>query len=161
MQQLGERFREPVGESLHHDRLVVVVFGFELGTQLVGAFAGRDAEATEVVGHGLIGATKSASDSVGASSLDARCWRNIGKRSVSLAARLVFEHDDVVAVRIRRPEAPHAARLERAIVERSGRAARSTVVEQLARRRTLLGVVEDLRDSAPSAPTLRRRTSSR
>ncbi len=39
VQALGERLGQAVGQGLDHDRVVVVVVGFEPGDQLVGADA--------------------------------------------------------------------------------------------------------------------------
>ena len=51
VQILGERFGEPIGDRLHHDRVVVVEIALEAAHQLVGAEPGGDGEQPEVVGH--------------------------------------------------------------------------------------------------------------
>ena len=54
VQVLGERLGQPVGQRLHHDRVVVVVLLLEASRQLVGAEAGRHREHAEVVGHAAL-----------------------------------------------------------------------------------------------------------
>ena len=49
VQVFGERFGQPVGQRLGHDRVVVVVIAVELRGQLVAADAGRDGERAEVI----------------------------------------------------------------------------------------------------------------
>ena len=49
VQPFGERLGQPIGQRLHHDRVVVVVVALEARGQLVGAEAGRHGERAEVV----------------------------------------------------------------------------------------------------------------
>src|SRR6516165_12532692 len=51
MQSLGERFRQPIGQYLHHDRRVIVIGPFEALGHFVLADASRDGEATDVIGQ--------------------------------------------------------------------------------------------------------------
>jgi hypothetical protein len=48
VQELGESLREPIGQRLDHDRVVVVVLGLVASSELVGTMDG-DAEGTDVV----------------------------------------------------------------------------------------------------------------
>ena len=111
----GERFRQPIGQRLDHDGVVVVVRPFEAVRELVGAEAGGDRERSDVV-------VDRQRRSIG---------HEIGQRQVRLAVgdRLLLpQHvepqsarccgsssaidQDVVAVAGRRPEAIDAARRE-------------------------------------------------
>ena len=49
VQILGKRFRQPVGQRLGHDRVVIVMIGFEFFHQFVEAVAAGDGEGAEVI----------------------------------------------------------------------------------------------------------------
>src|SRR5438067_1650655 len=49
VQTLRKRFRQPVGERLRHDRVVIVVIGAESGGQLIHAVTRRDYKRSEVI----------------------------------------------------------------------------------------------------------------
>ena len=58
VQILGERFRQPIGQRLHHDRVVVVVVALVARDELVGADARGDRERAEVVGDAAVDAAR-------------------------------------------------------------------------------------------------------
>jgi len=49
VKQLGECLGKTIGNGLHHDALVVVVLGAQLGANLLDAEAARNSEAADVV----------------------------------------------------------------------------------------------------------------
>ena len=157
----GERLGQPIGQRLDEDRVVVVVCPLEAPREVVGAEAGRDGERADVVGGA-----------------GARVGDEIGERQVRLAVgdrlllpqhveahqlagpALVAEEHDVVAVAGGRPEAVDAARRRAAARRRSDRAACARCRTARAPPRRTAGGRESP-GSGPSAPTPRRRTSSR
>ena len=169
VQILGKRLGQPIGERLDDDRGVVVVLRLEAADEIVDAVPRGDREGADVIDDRRCstGATKSASERFGLSSAMTSCWRSIGKRAISgtgtsgrVPSRWWLVQDDVVAVAVRRPEAVDAARAEElaaddAVEQRLRRARRG----RAPRRRVAGG--RGSQGSGPSAPTRRRRTSSR
>jgi hypothetical protein len=47
---------QSIGQSLHHDRVVIVVILFESADELVGAEARRHRKHAEVIGHAALAA---------------------------------------------------------------------------------------------------------
>src|SRR5437763_1102298 len=135
---LRERLREAVRERLGHDRLVVVVLGFEAGGELVGADPGGDRERTEVVAFG--------SEVIGKAAVRPR---------VAVVGLLAEEAepcvggDDVVAAGRSRPETEDAAGAQELLVDDPVEQPLRVVIE-LRRRR----LVEDLRKLALQLPAV-------
>ncbi len=83
VQELGERFGQPVGQRLGHDGVVVVVICFEFLDKFLQAVAAGDGEGAEVVGNverrsvtmSSFGAMKSARHQLGVPSAFSICWR--------------------------------------------------------------------------------------
>ena len=66
MQAFGESFREAVGESLCHDRVIVVVLGPEPVAQLLQSDSAGHRERADMIGQArFLGAIKSARDRQG------------------------------------------------------------------------------------------------
>ena len=97
---LGERLGEAVGERLDHDRVVVVVLGREARGELVGADPGGDGERADVIAVGR--------DVVGERAVRPRV---AVVRLLAEEAEARVADDDVVSLRVRRPEAEHALAL--------------------------------------------------
>ena len=136
VQVLGRRFREAVGEGLHHDGAVVVVVALELGREGVGPDARGDRERPDVVeppatarghevGERTVGpalglrfllAQHRQAQPLGAAGryatrrfVHAAAWRLQPPPFGPAARRVRLEHDDVVAVAHGRPEPVHGA----------------------------------------------------
>mmetsp|Transcript_35398 Transcript_35398/g.113784 ORF Transcript_35398/g.113784 Transcript_35398/m.113784 type:complete len:241 (+) Transcript_35398:451-1173(+) len=143
VQQLGKGLGEAVRHRLHHDALVVVALGAQLGANLLAPKAARHGEAADVV-------------------LDARLLGGdkVGEREVVVVLALLLlpervqhaahraravrrVHLDVVADRIGRPDADDGAGLERLVLDDVGDE-RLAVGVQLLRLLAHRLVVEDL-----------------
>ena len=156
VQPFGKGLGQPVGQGLDHDRIVVVVLGLEAGGQFVGADARGDGKRAEVVrpGRESRGATKSASARKCSWPLRSHCWRSVWKRASSLLARASSSEQRRCRRRRRRP-----ARSRRRRRPRSQRCSMISVAAAAGRRRTDVAgrrahgrIVEDRRDTCPSAP---------
>ena len=55
VQQLGERFGQPIGQGPDHDGVIVVMIGLEAAHEFSGAIAGGNREGTEVIESPAVG----------------------------------------------------------------------------------------------------------
>ncbi len=152
VQELRERLGQAVRQRLHHDRVVVVVRGGVAGGQFVGAQAGRDSEGPEVVGRAVAGRRHEVGQRQQRPALldDLLLAQHREPRDLGPALPIRPE-DDVVAVAAGRPEAVHAPRAQRPFLDERPQHAPGVVV-QLARGRSVLGVIQDGREAALQAP---------
>ena len=142
VERLRRRFCQPVGQRLHHDRVVVVVIALERRDEIVGAEAG---------GH------RKGADNVHDTAVPRR--HEIGQRAVRLPVGNLFllpQHvesneltrgarfiqHDVVAVAVRRPESVDAARRQKPLAD-DVIEQRAGVIVQVARGRAVLRVIEN------------------
>ena len=157
MHALGEGFRQPVGQRLAQDRGIVVVGVLEAVGHHVLADAGRDHEAADVVGD----AGRNRRDEIGQREVEATLaffellTQGVQRRDRRLAC-LVRIDEDVVAFRVRRPEADRGLRGEPFLTD--------DLIQHLARiavERTRdladLGVVEDSGKAPGQFPGLEER----
>ena len=153
VQSFGEGFGQPVGQGLGHDRVVIVVVGFELAHQFRHAMPGGDGERAQVV----VPAAFQRGDEVGQGVIVLHplalplLAQGVEVRQRCLPALVRVEHD-VVAQRLGRPEAVHAAGLEQPLFDDLIEQPPSVVVE-LAGLAADGRVVEDLGVLARAAPT--------
>src|SRR5581483_4303505 len=145
---LGEGLGQPVGERLDDDRAVVVVLGLEPRGQLVGP-VDADREGADRIAAGRGGVARGASGLRG---------DVVGQAPVGAVVAVVellpqeaepgaLVEQDVVAVRMRRPEPVDAARVQRALADDLVQGLDRVVVE-LSR----LRAVEDRRKLALQVP---------
>src|SRR5690606_38466137 len=108
VKHLGERLGQPVGQSLDHDLIVVVVLALELGDDLLDALAGRDGERAYIVG-----ATRFARrDKIGQRTvrMAGRLLRLLPQRvegTEDLRPTVVGVQLDIIPNAVRRPDAHH------------------------------------------------------
>mmetsp|Transcript_55188 Transcript_55188/g.146427 ORF Transcript_55188/g.146427 Transcript_55188/m.146427 type:complete len:1471 (+) Transcript_55188:155-4567(+) len=117
VQELGKGLGEAVGDGLHHDALVVVVLAAQLGADVLAAEAGRDGERANVVRLARVLGRHEVRERVADGVL---ALLLLAKRveGAELRARPVgVVHLDVVADRVRRPDADHAVGLEHLLLD--------------------------------------------
>ena len=122
MQKFRKGLRQPVGQCLGHDGVVIVVVGLEFFHQFLQPVPAGDGKRADVISRGWMfecwmlsafGAIKSARHQFGVPSPFSICWRrkwNVG--SERLRARFVGVKFHVVAHPVRREKSVNAARLE-------------------------------------------------
>ena len=116
---LGEGLGDAVGQRLDQDRAVIVVRALEaLGdAHLLDARPSRRSRRHSRRRPLSAGATKSERQRFGRPSRFESCWRRPWKVASVSRAALAGEEADVVADRVRRPEADHRLRVEPALLD--------------------------------------------
>ena len=110
MHALGESFGQAVGQRLDHDRGVIVIGALEALGHRVLADAGGDREGADIIGKPAVARRDEIGERhVGAAFALRQLLAQRMQRRDRLAARLVGEDENVVAVAIGRPEAEHGA----------------------------------------------------
>mmetsp|Transcript_25419 Transcript_25419/g.77122 ORF Transcript_25419/g.77122 Transcript_25419/m.77122 type:complete len:210 (+) Transcript_25419:850-1479(+) len=116
MEQFGECLGQPVGDRLHHDALVVIILGAELGTDFLAAEATRDGEAANVV----LDARAFRSDEIGHSKIvRVLALLLLAKRmeGAGFGRPVSRVHLNVVTNRVGREDANHCLRLQRLVLD--------------------------------------------
>src|SRR5512143_2020399 len=111
MQAFSESFGQTVGQRLHHDGGVVVIGALETLSDLVFADAGGHSEAADIVGKPAVARRDEiAQRGIGTALALGQLLPQRMQHSDRLAAILVAEYMDIVALGIRRPEPERGAR---------------------------------------------------
>jgi hypothetical protein len=143
MQPPGECFRESIGKRLHHDGGVIVVRPFEALGGLIRSDAGSDREGADVIGQPA-GARRHVigQRQIGAPLAARELLAQRVQHCDRLAARLITEKENIVALAVCRPEGDHAICGKPTLVSDPAKHGQSILV-QAARCSADLGVLQD------------------
>ena len=110
VQALGEGLGHPVGQGSHEDRVVVVVGLLEVSGEFSDPDAGRYREGTDVIGESRVVRSDEVGQAAVRTFVGLRLLLAQHVEAQPLARPLfVFEEHDILAVRVRRPEAVDSA----------------------------------------------------
>ena len=156
VQVRGERLGQAIGERLDDDRVVVVELALERARQLVGAEAGGHRERADVVGAAAAApiAARRSRRATGSACRprSASCCRSMLKRAQLAGVRARRGRRRCRRRRWRRARSRRRRVAVSSLLADDAVEQRLRVVEQLARRRAVLGMVEDRREAALQLP---------